>query len=387
MLGLFGETWVLDWGLAKDIHPIAGHRETNDEPTHAVGATPPRTMPVEEVIGTPGFIAPELARGEFVGPAADIYALGVALGTMLVGRPPLAREAVADWLGALAGVPPTLLAIARKAAADDSTNRYADPRELAADIERWVTDEPTTAFRDPFPVRAWRWARRHRTRVTAAVALLLAAVPLAVALALVSEDAREQAVNDAKRISDEKAEADRQRVRAEQNLTLVEGLAGDVVERVIDNPRLKEADLVETRGEIAAQVLGTYRRAAAQRGDDPVSAAGVARADRLSGVIARERGRHTEAVAAFRRAEAALVVDQAAALDLGVVRVELGRALYELGRPTEAAEALIAARRGLEGHTRPVGGRPRARARVEQSRPRSPRAGSSPRSGRGVPGS
>jgi hypothetical protein len=55
-------------------------------------------------------------------------------------------------------------------------DRYGSARELAGDVEHWLADEPVTAYREPWPARAWRWARRHRTGVSAAAMLLLAAV-------------------------------------------------------------------------------------------------------------------------------------------------------------------------------------------------------------------
>lgn len=63
-----------------------------------------------------------------------------------------------------------------KAMATDPQNRYPSPRHLAEEIERWVADEPVTAWREPIRVRLRRWARRHRTAaaVVVTVALLLA---------------------------------------------------------------------------------------------------------------------------------------------------------------------------------------------------------------------
>ena len=49
-------------------------------------------------------------------------------------------------------------------------DRYASAEALADDVERWLADEPVTAWREPFSVRARRWVRRHRTAVTGAAA-------------------------------------------------------------------------------------------------------------------------------------------------------------------------------------------------------------------------
>src|SRR5262249_56035058 len=83
-------------------------------------------------------------------------------------------------------VPRALDAVCRKAMAVRPSERYASALDLAADVEHWLADEPVSAYAEPLPARAARWARRHRPAVAAAVALLATAVlalPLTPALA------------------------------------------------------------------------------------------------------------------------------------------------------------------------------------------------------------
>ena len=54
-------------------------------------------------------------------------------------------------------------------------DRYPTRRALAEDVERWMADEPVTAWREPRSVRARRWVKKHRTLVTSATAALLVA--------------------------------------------------------------------------------------------------------------------------------------------------------------------------------------------------------------------
>ena len=55
-------------------------------------------------------------------------------------------------------------------------DRYPTPRALADDLERWMADEPVTAWREPFAAAGRRWARRNRTVVTALAAAVLVAL-------------------------------------------------------------------------------------------------------------------------------------------------------------------------------------------------------------------
>ncbi len=82
MLGDYGEVYVLDWGVARVLA----------EPEHdAVGGFPDvqsldGETKVGALLGTPGYMAPEQARGESVGTAADVYALGAMLFEILAGE-------------------------------------------------------------------------------------------------------------------------------------------------------------------------------------------------------------------------------------------------------------------------------------------------------------
>jgi eukaryotic-like serine/threonine-protein kinase len=58
------------------------------------------------------------------------------------------------------------------------SSRYASPRTLADDVERWTADEPVTAYSEPFTRRARRWAKKHRTSLTTATAAALVAAIL-----------------------------------------------------------------------------------------------------------------------------------------------------------------------------------------------------------------
>jgi tetratricopeptide (TPR) repeat protein len=87
-------------------------------------------------------------------------------------------------------VPRALEAICQKAMAFQPEQRYGTAKELAADVEQWLADQPVSAWREPWQVRARRWLGRHRTMVTTAVAALLVATVSLTAALLVAERLR-----------------------------------------------------------------------------------------------------------------------------------------------------------------------------------------------------
>jgi serine/threonine protein kinase len=186
IIGKHGETLVVDWGLAKATGAgELGSDEGSLMPSSASGSA--ETLP-GSVMGTPAYMSPEQARGDLdaLGPASDVYSLGGALYCLLTGRAPIEGADLIEVLQAAQnGVfpPPRRLnpmidaaleAVCLKAMALAPADRYANPRELADDVERWMADEPVTAWREPFSLRARRWGRRNRTLVAGASAAVLA---------------------------------------------------------------------------------------------------------------------------------------------------------------------------------------------------------------------
>jgi tetratricopeptide (TPR) repeat protein/tRNA A-37 threonylcarbamoyl transferase component Bud32 len=187
IVGRYGETLVVDWGLAKATgrsEPGSGERTL--APSSASGSA--ETLP-GSALGTPAYMGPEQARGELdrLGPQSDVYSLGATLYCLLTGKPPLEGDAGDVLRKAQDGnvLPPrardpsidrALEAVCLKAMALEPEDRYASCHALAEDVERWLADEPVAAWREPFGRRALRWARRNRTPVAAAAVALIAGV-------------------------------------------------------------------------------------------------------------------------------------------------------------------------------------------------------------------
>ena len=207
LLGPFGETVVIDWGLAKDLsRAAAATPELNAIPYRA--AAPDMTS-VGSVMGTPHYMAPEQARGDTVDARCDVYALGAMLYNVLSGAPPYADLSQKDVLERVVnsrapsleerapGVPPDLAAVVAKAMEHDPARRYRDASELAEDLKRFHTDQLVFAHRYSTAALVWRWLYRHRLPVAVACIFLIALAVLGAAS--VSRIGRERSIAVAQR--------------------------------------------------------------------------------------------------------------------------------------------------------------------------------------------
>jgi len=161
MIGEFGETVVLDWGLAK----AKGQQEPGDTaPMQGLYASTDAGIDrtVEgRLLGTPAYMPPEQARGAVgeIDEKSDIYALGAVLYELLTGRPPHTGRTIMDVLAKVQGepvvpadkrdkrVPRELSAIAEKALNRKKERRYDSARQLAADIESYMAGDRVGAYR------------------------------------------------------------------------------------------------------------------------------------------------------------------------------------------------------------------------------------------------
>jgi serine/threonine protein kinase len=193
ILGRFGETILVDWGLAKRLAATAADPIAPPASLQGAGAVE-RMTEQGSVLGTLPYMSPEQARsaGEPLRPASDIYSLGATLYHIVTGQAPFSgkdHERVRGQVIAGAfppprrvkpGVPRALEAIVLKAMALEPAGRYATALELAADIDRWLADEPVRAWREPPSVRLARRLRRHRIVVySTAAALFVGLIGLA----------------------------------------------------------------------------------------------------------------------------------------------------------------------------------------------------------------
>ncbi|MEK7469999.1 MAG: protein kinase [Planctomycetota bacterium] len=258
MIGDFGETVVLDWGLAR----MRGQEE----------APPPRRAPSApgeapskgdttrltmdgDIIGTPAYMSPEQARGDIdtVDEKSDVYQLGVMLYELLTGAPPfddensmvvlhrVLEETVppADAVEPLA--PRELAAVARAAMTKDRTVRLDSARTLAEEVRAWRDGRPMALYRHTAFEQMRRFARRNRALalslagafliLVAGVAVSLTYARLASNRAVAEHQAREEAVAQA-----DEARRAKQQVQAALGLAQGQRMAAYSLNLLEDNP-------------------------------------------------------------------------------------------------------------------------------------------------------
>ena len=194
MLGPYGETLVIDWGLAKPVavtraeageasaapapssapSPSSSHRRSPQAGLGSTQESPLRPSPEAQAAltlrsgtrkGTPAYMSPEQAEGAEVGFASDVYNLGATFYCLLTGENPVPGESPTAVLKRVKKgdfprprevrpeVPPALEAVCLKAMAFRPEDRYLSPLDFAHDLECWLADEPVSAWQEPWTVR------------------------------------------------------------------------------------------------------------------------------------------------------------------------------------------------------------------------------------------
>lgn len=180
MLGDFGETLVVDWGLARvqptpDNADEVGHERL--DLANSLGGEPTQ---MGHVVGTPAYMPPEQASGQLdeLDASSDVYALGATLYYALTGTKPIRGKSVDEVIAkTISGdvrpprsvnryISKPLDAICRKAMATDKSQRYRTCRELRDDVECFLADESVSSYDEPLWSRVRRFARTHRTIAT-----------------------------------------------------------------------------------------------------------------------------------------------------------------------------------------------------------------------------
>lgn len=186
MVGPFGEVLVMDWGLAKILREQTRNETQAIDPDATILEKPKQAAAFEDrsqssavteygtVMGTPGYMSPEQARGDVkhLDARSDIYALGALLRFLLTGHsekvPPPGRQRLDK----------SLEAICAKATAAAPTERYANVQEMALDVSRYLDGLAVEAHRETIIEKAARFYRRYRFFILLILAYLVMRVAI-----------------------------------------------------------------------------------------------------------------------------------------------------------------------------------------------------------------
>jgi WD40 repeat protein len=249
MVGEFGETVLLDWGLAK---------QQGDDPERF---SPSPRGPGESdatqdgtIMGTPGYMSPEQALGSpsEIDERSDIYGLGAVLFEILTGQPPAPTfgpaasasdaRAVPRVRQLCADAPPELAAVVEKALATHKQDRYQQAFELAQEITAFMTGGRVAAY----AYSRWDLMRRFAVRHRAAVAIFGVVLT---ALVLISAAWRSERLSRREAEASEEAATERGRDLLQEGAKLAQS-QGDVFQA-----RAKLRAALELGDSLAARMM------------------------------------------------------------------------------------------------------------------------------------
>ncbi|QDV10126.1 Serine/threonine-protein kinase PrkC [Planctomycetes bacterium Poly30] len=268
-------------------------------------------------LGSLAYMSPEQLDGEVdrIGPASDVYSLGVTLYEMLTLRLPHAgsspmvlRESVAEGrFPSPRTVDPSvsweLDTIVRVALDPDPARRYVSAAAMAADLSAALEGRPIAARRPG----AWRRLRLWTARRPAAAGLIALLALVTVGGPLLfgwqQRKSRIRAESQARVIEEQRDLARAEGERAERNLARAMDAVDTMVTRVSEDDLSTVPGLELVRREILERALAFFRSLAGDQAGDPRLRRELARAWRRIGDIEGWLDRRPEALAALERAD------------------------------------------------------------------------------------
>ncbi len=296
VVGEFGETVVIDWGLVKVLgrERASSQMEGSDEGGETTAGA---------ILGTPAYMPPEQANADSVDERVDVYAIGAMLYHLFVGRAPYTADSSAELLAAVHTGPPRpvleleptlpkdLVAIVERAMARDPARRYPTARELADDLRRFQTGQLVGAHQYSLGQLLRRWLRRHRA-IVAVVAVAVVVLAVGGGLAI-------------RRILAAEQHADAERVIAVEQKGLAERnamAAGELIHFMMFDlhTKLEHVGKLDLLDAVAQKSAAYYD----ERGDaDPVA---LAKARESIGTVLEAKGDLDGALAEYKKGQASV---------------------------------------------------------------------------------
>ncbi|PJB42946.1 MAG: hypothetical protein CO108_10955, partial [Deltaproteobacteria bacterium CG_4_9_14_3_um_filter_63_12] len=357
MLGEFGETVLLDWGLAK----VKGARDLGERElernVELLKDSSPSQTGAGEMLGTPLYMSPEQATGkiEQIDARSDVWSLGAMFYEILTGASPFDDESLVrvvynviqakptDISERCPEAPPELAAICRRALRKERNDRYSDAKAMADEVEAYLTGDRVSSYEYSTRELISRFAKKHRSAlaIIGAASVLLVVMALSFMAALMIE-------------RDRARDAEQEAVVALEQATAARAQAEDLVQFVLVDMRrkLEAVGRLELMDEVVARVTGYYERSGFHSDHDILL---KGRALLVLGDVHRARGDLQRSIEAFGVAVTSLepmAANPEVAVPLIEAYVNRADLTLDLGRFEETAADL---KRALEiGALKPI---------------------------------
>lgn len=281
VIGEFGETIVLDWGLAKDLSDESKHLEESDPLLDSDRFD--FTMEGKS-IGTPSYMPPEQAEGRVdeIDKRSDIYGLGAILYEILTGEPPFAGSSATEILALVVrstpkppeevkpAVPGPLASICKKCLCKTPADRYQSVDDLCADIQSFMADQRVSVYNESLPERVSRWIRRHKVISTFIFALMFSCVIGLTVMNILISNERENTESERDRANELADSAIQERLKAIEQYKQAHATVDRYLEKVRASEFMNDPNLLPLQEELLQSALDYYEEFLEQESDEPV---------------------------------------------------------------------------------------------------------------------